>query len=118
MNAAAQPERMRLVIDLTRCQGYGQCVFAAPEVFRMPGAEALLYESNPGNEQREKILRAAAVCPVRAIVVDHAAGESAAVASTRAADAPADNGADRDCRCGTGRLACLGALTTHPAKGR
>ena len=58
----------------------------------MPGAEALLYESNPGDEQREKILRAAAVCPVRAIVVDQAAGESAAVASTRAAGAPAGNG--------------------------
>jgi len=81
VNAAEQPERMRLVVDLTRCQGYGQCVFAAPEVFRMPGAEALLYESNPADEQREKILRAAAVCPVRAIVVDHAAGERAAVAS-------------------------------------
>jgi ferredoxin len=65
---------MRLVVDLTRCQGYGQCVFAAPEVFQMPGAEALRYESNPGDEQREKILRAAAVCPVQAIVVDQAAG--------------------------------------------
>ena len=47
MNIVVQPEGMRLVVDLTRCQGYGQCVFAAPEVFRMPGAEALLYESNP-----------------------------------------------------------------------
>jgi 3-phenylpropionate/trans-cinnamate dioxygenase ferredoxin reductase component len=67
-------------------------VFAAPEVFRMPGAEALRYESNPGDEQRETILRAAAVCPVQAIVVDQAADESAAVASTRAASAPAGNG--------------------------
>jgi NADPH-dependent 2,4-dienoyl-CoA reductase/sulfur reductase-like enzyme len=67
-------------------------VFAAPEVFRMRDAEALLYEPNPGDEQREKILRAAAACPVRAIMVDQAAGESAAAASTRAAGAPADNG--------------------------
>ena len=58
----------------------------------MPGAEALLYESNPGDEQREKILRAAAACPVRAIVVDQAAGESAMTARTRAAGAPAGNG--------------------------
>jgi ferredoxin len=92
VNAAAQPEGMRLVVDLTRCQGYGQCVFAAPEVFQMPGAEALRYESNPGDEQREKILRAAAVCPVQAIVVDQAAGKRAAAASTRAAGAPAGNG--------------------------
>lgn len=75
MNAAAQPKGMRVVVDLTRFQGYGQCVFAAPEVFRMPGAEALLYEPNPGDEQREKILWAAAVCPVRAAVVDQAADQ-------------------------------------------
>ncbi|MFF5233519.1 FAD-dependent oxidoreductase [Dactylosporangium sp. NPDC000521] len=45
-------------------------MFAAPEVFRMPGGEALLYEPNPGDEQRQKVLRAAAACPVRAIVLD------------------------------------------------
>ncbi|WP_238007067.1 FAD-dependent oxidoreductase [Dactylosporangium sp. AC04546] len=75
---------MRLVVDSTRCQGYGQCVFAAPEVFRMPGDEALLYEPNPSDEQREKVLRAAAACPTRAIVLDHRADE-AAIAQRRAA---------------------------------
>jgi NADPH-dependent 2,4-dienoyl-CoA reductase/sulfur reductase-like enzyme len=58
----------------------------------MPGAEALQYESNPGDEQREKILRAAAVCPVRAIVVDQAEDQSAATAGTRAAGAPRYDG--------------------------
>ncbi|MGI5240251.1 FAD-dependent oxidoreductase [Dactylosporangium sp. CA-139066] len=78
---------MRLVVDLTRCQGYGQCAFAAPEVFRMPGDEALVYEPNPGEEQREKVLRAAASCPVRAIVLDYRAGETVtrAPAAERAA---------------------------------
>ena len=32
---------MRIVVDLNRCQSYGQCVFAAPTVFRLYGAEAL-----------------------------------------------------------------------------
>jgi len=78
---------MRLVVDLTRCQGYGQCVFAAPEVFRMRGDEALLYQPNPGDEQREKVVRAAAACPVRAIVLDDRAGDAGAAAETRATDA-------------------------------
>jgi ferredoxin len=74
---------MRLVVDLTRCQGYGQCAFAAPEVFRMRGDEALLYQPNPGDEQREKVLRAAAACPVRAIVLDDRAGEAGAATGAR-----------------------------------
>jgi NADPH-dependent 2,4-dienoyl-CoA reductase/sulfur reductase-like enzyme/ferredoxin len=80
---------MRLVVDLTRCQGYGQCVFAAPEVFRMHGDEALLYEPNPDDGQREKILRAAAACPVRAIVLDHRAGEDGTGAATPVVTTPA-----------------------------
>jgi NADPH-dependent 2,4-dienoyl-CoA reductase/sulfur reductase-like enzyme len=53
----------------------------------MHGDEALLYEPNPGEEQREKVLRAAAACPVRAIVLDDRAGEATAAAETRATDA-------------------------------
>jgi len=64
---------MKLVVDLTRCQGYGQCAYAAPETFRMHGGEALMYDPNPGDEQRDKVVRAVAACPVRAIVADAAA---------------------------------------------
>ncbi len=64
-------------MDLTRCQGYGQCVFAAPDVFRMPGDEALLYEPNPSEERRREVLKAAAACPVRAIVLDTGAPPAA-----------------------------------------
>ncbi|MEQ7128091.1 FAD-dependent oxidoreductase [Actinopolymorpha sp. B11F2] len=76
---------MRLVVDLNRCQGYGQCAFAAPEVFEMRGDEGLLYVPNPGDEQREKVLRAAAACPVRAIVLDRGPGKPAAAARVQAA---------------------------------
>ncbi|WP_433356111.1 FAD-dependent oxidoreductase [Microtetraspora malaysiensis] len=64
---------MRVVVDLTRCQGYGQCVFAAPDVFAMPGQESLLYDPDPSDEQREHVLRAQAACPVQAIHVDRLA---------------------------------------------
>ncbi|HZE32895.1 MAG TPA: FAD-dependent oxidoreductase, partial [Actinoallomurus sp.] len=61
---------MRVVVDLTRCQGYGQCVFMAPEVFSMTGAEALAYDPDPSDAHREHVLRAAAACPVQALHVD------------------------------------------------
>lgn len=61
---------MRVVVDLTRCQGYGQCAFLAPGVFTMHGQEALMYDTDPGEEERERVLRAAAACPVQALHVD------------------------------------------------
>src|SRR3954447_18105458 len=61
---------MKVVVDLTRCQGYAQCAFAAPDVFTIRGDEALLYDPAPDDAQREKVVRAAAACPVQAIVLD------------------------------------------------
>ncbi|MBF8187214.1 FAD-dependent oxidoreductase [Nonomuraea sp. K274] len=63
---------MRVVVDLTRCQGYGQCVFLAPDVFAMRD-EALLYDLEPGDAHREQVLRAAAACPVQAVHLDRTA---------------------------------------------
>ncbi|MEU4704021.1 FAD-dependent oxidoreductase [Nonomuraea dietziae] len=64
---------MRVVVDLTRCQGYGQCVFLAPDVFTMHGQEALMYDTDPDDAQRGHVLRAAAACPVQALHVDRMA---------------------------------------------
>src|SRR5215472_98125 len=61
---------MRVVVDLTRCQGYAQCAFLAPDVFRMHGNEALMDNPEPGEAERERVVRAAAACPVQAIRVD------------------------------------------------
>ncbi|MGY4966051.1 ferredoxin [Streptomyces sp. 900105245] len=65
---------MRIVVDLNRCQGYAQCVYLAHEVFRLNGQEALTYEPNPEDERRLQVERAAAACPVRAIVIDRLDG--------------------------------------------
>ncbi|MEW2290158.1 ferredoxin [Streptomyces sp. NPDC047841] len=70
---------MRVVVDLSRCEGYAQCVFLAPEAFRMHGEEALMYDPNPDDAQRDLVLRAAAACPVQAIVVDRLEGRNAPV---------------------------------------
>jgi ferredoxin len=61
---------MRIVVDLNRCQGYAQCVPLAPNVLQLNGDEALVYNPNPDNSQRLRVLRAAAACPVQAIIVD------------------------------------------------
>ena len=61
---------MRLVVDLNKCQGYAQCVPLAPDVLRLVGEEALAYEPNPDDSQRQRVLRAAASCPVQAIILE------------------------------------------------
>ncbi|MFJ9683310.1 ferredoxin [Streptomyces sp. NPDC101194] len=58
---------MRIVVDLTRCQGYAQCVFLAPEVFELLGEEGLLYAPAVPDDQGECVRQAAAACPVQAI---------------------------------------------------
>jgi ferredoxin len=61
---------MRIVVDLSRCQSYGQCVFAAPTVFTFRGEEALEYEYAPDDALSLEVARAAAACPVQAIRVE------------------------------------------------
>jgi NADPH-dependent 2,4-dienoyl-CoA reductase/sulfur reductase-like enzyme/ferredoxin len=73
---------MELVVDLTRCQGYGQCAYLAPDVFRMRGSEVLMDDPDPDDGERERVLRAAAACPVQAITVDRIVAKEIAAAPT------------------------------------
>ncbi|MFE2042397.1 ferredoxin [Streptomyces sp. NPDC059477] len=65
---------MRVVVDLNRCQGYAQCAFLAPEVFALRGDESLRYHPRIADDQRERVGRAVAACPVQAISAGPAAG--------------------------------------------
>lgn len=58
---------VRVQVDLTRCQGYAQCVFAAPDVFRMTGMESLEFDAAPADDRIAGVRRAALACPVQAI---------------------------------------------------
>ena len=61
-------KRLRVVVDLSRCEVYGQCVFAAPSAFRLRGEDTLPFDPMP-DTPRAQLLRAARACPVQAITV-------------------------------------------------
>jgi ferredoxin len=62
---------MRVQLDLDRCQGYGNCVVAAPEVFDLADdGTAVLLEAAPPPERAAAVRRAAALCPAQAILVE------------------------------------------------
>jgi ferredoxin len=61
---------MRILVDLNRCQLYAQCCFLAPSVFKLEGEEALTYHPSPDDGLRDRVLRAAAACPTKAIIVE------------------------------------------------
>jgi NADPH-dependent 2,4-dienoyl-CoA reductase/sulfur reductase-like enzyme/ferredoxin len=113
----AKPERgsvgMRVVVDLTRCQGYAQCAFAAPRAFKMRFADSLQYDPSPDDGQREQVLRAAAACPVQAIHVAESGTLKRAQRHVRSrpaarkAAAPGDGGTAAFKR--TGRVVIVGA---------
>lgn len=67
---SAPARSIHVVVDLNRCQAYAQCCFLAPSSFRLHGEEALWYDPAPEEGQHEQILRAAAACPVQAILVE------------------------------------------------
>ncbi|MGW1007870.1 ferredoxin [Streptomyces sp. NPDC002520] len=73
---------MKVVVDLSRCEGYAQCAFLAPEAFRMHGEKALMYDPNPDDARRDQVLRAAAACPVQAILVDRLEARRAPVGAS------------------------------------
>jgi ferredoxin len=58
---------VKIVVDLNRCQGYGQCVYAAPSVFQLKGVEILAYDPAPSDQWRDEVEHAVHACPVRAI---------------------------------------------------
>jgi ferredoxin len=66
----AKASPLRVVVDLNRCQGYAQCCFLAPDAFWLHGEEALWYDPAPDEGQREHVRRAAAACPVQAILLE------------------------------------------------
>jgi ferredoxin len=60
---------MKVHVDLDVCQNYGQCVFAAPEVFDLDDAGDLVYQEVVDDSARSDVEAAVMACPVQAISV-------------------------------------------------
>ncbi|HEY7618605.1 MAG TPA: ferredoxin [Solirubrobacteraceae bacterium] len=56
---------------MTRCQGYANCVMAAPEVFDIDETTgvAVLLDARPGADRRAAVEEAVRNCPTEAISV-------------------------------------------------
>lgn len=62
---------MHISVDYGLCEGHGQCLMAAPELFDLPdGADqVVVLDTDPPESLRDKAVRAAAMCPALAITV-------------------------------------------------
>lgn len=64
-------EPIEVVLDLTRCQGYANCVVAAPEIFDIDETTgvAILLSPRPAADQRAAAEDAVSQCPTEAISI-------------------------------------------------
>lgn len=59
---------MRILVDRQKCQGYGNCVLAAPEDFDL-GADDKVVVLEPGSQDLAQLKRAERDCPAKALLV-------------------------------------------------
>jgi ferredoxin len=60
---------MKVQVDMDVCQHYGQCVFAAPEVFDLDDNGELVYQEVADDSARPDVEAAVMACPVQAITI-------------------------------------------------
>lgn len=58
---------MKVRVDEDMCDLHAQCVFAAPEVFRLNDAGELEYETEVSDDLADKLRSAQSLCPAAAI---------------------------------------------------
>jgi ferredoxin len=63
-----------VLVDLSRCQSYGQCVYPAADVFRLEHEEILEWDYRPADSEWDDVRRAATACPVQAITFSRDGG--------------------------------------------
>ena len=61
---------MRIQVDFALCEGNGQCVYDAPEIFQLDDEDSLIVlDYEPPEEQWEKVEAAVRNCPKRALSI-------------------------------------------------
>lgn len=56
-------------VDMDKCQHYGQCVYEAPEIFKLNENNKLEYLASADESERDNVKSASDTCPMQAIQV-------------------------------------------------
>jgi ferredoxin len=56
-------------VDMDKCQHYGQCVFEAPDIFKLNENDKLEFVATADDSQRSDVESAVDVCPMQAISI-------------------------------------------------
>jgi len=60
---------IKIKVDMSQCQRYGQCVFEAPQVFRLNDNDDLEYTAEADDSERKNVENAVDICPMQAISI-------------------------------------------------
>jgi ferredoxin len=58
---------IKVEVNMTKCQHYGQCVFEAPTVFKLNAEDKLEYVAEVDDSERDNVEAAVDICPMQAI---------------------------------------------------
>ena len=56
-------------VDMDKCQHYGQCVFEAPDIFKLNENDKLEFVASADDSRRSDIESEVDVCPMQAISI-------------------------------------------------
>lgn len=60
---------IKIEVDMAKCQHYGQCVFEAPNVFKLNDDDKLEFTATAEDSERSNVEAAIDVCPMQAIFI-------------------------------------------------
>jgi ferredoxin len=60
---------IKVKVDMDKCQHYGQCVFEAPNIFKLNSEDKLEYLATANDSEKSNVIAAADVCPMQAITI-------------------------------------------------
>ena len=58
---------IKVEVDMTKCQHYCQCVFEAPDVFKLNDEDKLEYVAEVEDSELDNVEAAVDICPMQAI---------------------------------------------------
>jgi ferredoxin len=58
---------IKVIVDMDKCQHYGQCVYEAPNIFKLNEEDKLEYLATADDSELGNIQAAVDICPMQAI---------------------------------------------------